>query len=226
MKLAVLFSGGKDSCLAMHKAMKDNQIVCLISLISKNKESYMFHTPNIEITKAQAEAIGLPLIEHETEGEKEEELKDLKEAIKKAKEEYNIEGIVTGAIGSVYQASRIQKICNELGLECVNPLWQKDQIELLNEIVDKKFEVIISGVFAYPLGKELLGKKIDGNVIAKLKEMQEKYEINPAGEGGEIETTVLDAPFFKKKIEVADYEISYKNNSGVFIIKNIKILEK
>jgi diphthine-ammonia ligase len=226
MKLAILFSGGKDSCLAMQREMEDNHIVCLISLISKNKESYMFHTPNIEITKAQAEAIGLPLIEHETEGEKEEELKDLKKAIINAKEKYKIEGIVTGAIRSVYQASRIQKICDEIGLDCVNPLWQKDQIGLLNEIVEKKFEAIISGVFAYPLGIELLGKKIDTKVIATLKEMQEKYGINPAGEGGEIETTVLDAPFFKKKIEVVDYEISYKNNSGVFIIKNIKILEK
>ncbi|MFH1211101.1 MAG: diphthine--ammonia ligase [archaeon] len=226
MRLAVLFSGGKDSCLAMQKAMEENKIVCLISLISKNKESYMFHTPNIEITKAQAEAIGLPLIEHRTEGEKEEELKDLEDAIKKAKEKYDIEGIVTGAIRSVYQASRIQKICDELGLECVNPLWQKDQIGLLNEIVKNKFEVIISGVFAYPLGKELLGKKIDEGIIAKLKEMQEKYEINPAGEGGEIETTVLDAPFFKKKIEVKDYKINYEKNSGTFEIKEIRMIKK
>ncbi len=226
MKLAVLFSGGKDSCLAMHKAMEQHEVICLISIISKNKESYMFHTPNINITEAQAEAIGLPILIQETEGEKEEELKDLKEAIKKAKEKYKIEGIVTGAIRSVYQASRIQKLCKELDLECINPLWQKDQIELLNEIIKNKFEVIISGVFAYPLGKELLGKKIDTNIITKLKEMQEKYEINPAGEGGEIETTVLDAPFFKKKIEVVDHKINYEKNSGTFEIKEIRMIKK
>ncbi len=226
MKLAVLFSGGKDSCLAMLKAKELHEVVCLVTLISKNPESYMFHVPNIKITKAQAEAMELPLIQKTTEGKKEEELKDLKEAIKKAREEYKIEGVVTGAIRSTYQASRIEKICKELDLECINPLWKRDQIELLNEIVKNKFEVIISGVFAYPLGKELLGKKIDTDTIKKLKELQKKYEINPAGEGGELETTVLDAPFFKKKIEVVDHETSYENNSGVYEIKEIRFLKK
>lgn len=226
MKVAVLFSGGKDSCLALLKAKEEHEIACLVSIISKNPESYMFHTPNINRTKAQAEAIGLPLIQEETEGRKEEELEDLKKAIERAKKEYKIEGIVTGAIRSTYQASRVENICKELDLECINPLWQKDQIELLNEIVKNKFEVIISGVFAYPLGKELLGKKIDQKIIQRLKELQEKYEINPAGEGGEIETTVLDAPFFKKKIEVLDYKINYENNSGTFEIKEIRLVKK
>lgn len=226
MKLGVLFSGGKDSCLALSKAMKEHNIVCLISIFSENKESYMFHTPNIEITKLQAEAIGLPIIIIKTKGEKEKELKDLKKAIKKASKEYKIEGIVTGALRSVYQASRIEKICRELDLKCLNPLWLMDQIELLKEIVKLKIKAIISGVFAYPLEKEMLGKKIDDKIIKKMAEMQEKYKINPAGEGGEIETTVLDAPFFKKRIVITDSEIRYHNYSGTFEIKKAKLVKK
>jgi len=226
MKLGVLFSGGKDSCYALYKAMKGNEIACLISILSRNKESYMFHTPNIEITKLQSEAIGIPLIQKATEGKKEEELEDLKEAIKEAKQEYKIEGIVTGALASVYQASRIQKICDELKIKCVNPLWQMPQEELLKQLLENNFKVIIVGVFAEHLDKSWLGKGLDKETVNKLIELKQKYKINPAGEGGEIETTVIDAPFFKKRIEITDSEIKSDNNSGIFIIKKAKLVKK
>ena len=223
MKLAVLFSGGKDSCLAMHKAMQKEEVVCLLTVVSKNPESFMFHTPNIHLTEKQAEAIGLPIVSVVTEGEKEEELKELKEVIRKAKDEFGIKGVVTGTIESVYQATRIQKICDSLGLWCFNPLWQKNQEEVLKELVENGFEVLITGVFAEPFGREWLGKRIDKEVVKKLVETE---GINPAGEGGEIETTVLDAPFFRKKVEVKDYEIKYKMNSGVMEIKKVKLVKK
>jgi len=226
MKLAVLFSGGKDSCFAMFKAMKENEIACLISIFSENKESYMFHVPNIWIVEKQAEAAGIPLLKFRTKGEKEAELEDLKKAFSEAKKRFKIEGIVTGAIMSAYQATRIQKLCKEIGLKCINPLWHKNQIELLEEMIKNKFKIIISGVFAYPLGKELLGTQINESVIKQLAELEKKYKINPAGEGGEIETTVLDCPFFRKKVEIIDSETEYENYSGVYRIKNAKLVEK
>ena len=68
MKLGVLFSGGKDSTLALHKAAEKEEVTCLITLRSRNPESYMFHTPNIDLTALQAEALGLPLVTKGTEG--------------------------------------------------------------------------------------------------------------------------------------------------------------
>ncbi len=226
MKIGVLFSGGKDSCLALSKTMKEHEIACLISIISENEESFMFHTPNIHITKMQAEAIGIPLISVTTEGKKEDELEDLEKAVEKAKKKYAVEGIVTGAVRSIYQSSRIQRICKNLDLWCFNPLWLMDEIELLNQVVDNGIKAIISGVFAFPLEKEMLGKIIDKEMIKKLKILKEKYSINPAGEGGELETTVLDAPLFKKRIEIDDFEIKYENYSGVFEITKAKLIEK
>jgi ABC transporter with metal-binding/Fe-S-binding domain ATP-binding protein len=226
MRIGVLFSGGKDSIYALFKAMKEHKVVCLISIFSKNPESFMFHTPNIWITKMQSEAMEIPLIQKTTEGKKEEELEDLKKAIKEAKEIYKIEGIATGAVESVYQSKRIQKICDDLDLLCVNPLWKRDQVELLEEVIENKFKVIISGVFAYPLDEKWLGKEIDREIIEELVKLKEKYQISPSGEGGEIETTVLDAPFFKKRIDILDFEIKAKENSGVFIIKKAKLVEK
>jgi len=225
MRLGVLFSGGKDSTLALHKAA-EKEVVCLITVVSENKESYMFHTPNIDITALQAEALGLPLITKVTEGKPEEELKDLEDAIAQAVKRFKIEGVVTGAVESVYQAARIQQICNRLDLWCFNPLWKKNQKALLEEIVAKGFQAIISGVFAYPLDKRWLGKQIDEDLIEKLVALSKEYGLSPSGEGGEIETTVLDAPLFKKKIEVLDCKVEAKGNSGVFRIKQARLTEK
>ncbi len=205
----------------MYKSMKENDIVCLISIISKNKESYMFHTPNIELTKMQAECIGLPLIQKETEGEKETELSDLKDAIEDARDKFSIEGIVTGAVKSVYQTERIQKICDNVGLKCLNPLWHIDEEKFLKDLVSGGFKVMISGVFAYPLDRKWLGKIIDDEVIADLLKLREKYKVSPAGEGGEIETTVMDAPFFKKRLEIIDSKIHWKGDSGFMNIKAV-----
>jgi ABC transporter with metal-binding/Fe-S-binding domain ATP-binding protein len=226
MQLGVLFSGGKDSTLALHLAAEKEEVVCLITILSKNKESYMFHTPNIDITALQAEALGLPQITKTTEGEKEKELSDLEDAIAEAARKFQIEGVVTGAVESVYQAERVQRICNRLGLWCFNPLWKHDQKALLEELLKKQFKVIISGVFAYPLDEKWLGKQIDTQLIDRLADLQQKYGLSPSGEGGEIETTVLDAPLFKKKIDVLDYSIEAKGNSGVFRIKQARLVSK
>ncbi len=226
MKLGVLFSGGKDSTLALHLAAETDTVVCLITLVSKNKESYMFHTPNIDVTTLQAEALGLPMVSYATEGRKEEELADLEAAIAEAKNKYQLDGLVTGAVESVYQSSRIQRICDRLELKCINPLWKHNQKALLETLVQRKFKVIISGIFAYPLDESWLGKQIDTQIIERLVVLQGKYGISPSGEGGEIETTVLDAPLFKQKIEVLESAVEAKGNSGVYIIKRAQLIPK
>ena len=226
MQLGVLFSGGKDSTLALHLAQEKETVVCLITMVSKNPESYMYHTPNINMTVLQAEAMGLPLVSVVTEGKKEDELADLEHAIVEARNRFQIDGIVTGAVDSVYQASRVQRICNHLDMWCFNPLWKIDQRVLLQTIIEKKFKVIISGIFAYPLDEKWLGKQIDLQVVDRLMELQVQYGISPSGEGGEIETTVLDAPMFKKKIEILDSSVEAKGNCGIYKIKNSRLTEK
>lgn len=226
MRLGVLFSGGKDSTLALHLAAEKEEVACLITMISKNKESYMFHTPNIDEAVLQAEALGLPLVLVATDGQKEEELADLERAIAEAKTDFQIEGVVTGAVESVYQASRVQRICNRLDVWCLNPLWKHDQRALLETLVEKNFKVVISGIFAYPLNEKWLGKQIDQKMIARLVELQSQYGISPSGEGGEIETTVLDAPMFKKRLEILDSAIEARGNSGVYIIKQARLVPK
>lgn len=207
MKVALLFSGGKDSTFAGYLAKKYNhEIVCLVTIRSQNDDSFMFHTPSIAATEKQAEVMGVPIIVKRTKGEKEKELKDLEFAIKKAVRDYGVEGVVTGAVESVYQAVRVQKICDKLGIDCFNPLWQKNQFDILDELIKNNFEVIVTGVFAEGFDESWLGRKIDKSFIDDVKKLFEKYKINPAGEGGEFESFVLNCPIFEKGLEVSDSE--------------------
>ncbi len=227
MRLGVLFSGGKDSTFAMYKAMKENEIACLISVISENEDSYMFHTPNIHLCEIQAECIGLPLIKKITKGEKEKELKDLKDIISEAKKEFKIQGIVTGALASKYQAERIQKICDELNLKCVNPLWQMNQEDELRDIIKNKFKFVIIKISAYGFDKSWLGRVITNKDIDRLAEINKKIGINIAFEGGEAETLVIDGPIFKKKIKIIKADRIMENDfTGVYKIEKTKLVNK
>ncbi len=219
MKLAVLYSGGKDSNYAMYKAMQEHEVVCLVAIVSENPESYMFHTPNIGITKLQAEAIDLPLIEKATKGKKEAELEDLKQAIQEAKDKYAVEGVVTGAVASVYQSERIQKLCGELGLECINPLWHMNPEQLMRDIIKTGFEFILSSIAADGLDESWLGKTITDTDIDKLVELNKKIGIHVAFEGGEAESLTINGPIFKKKVIIKDAETKMENeNAGVYSI--------
>jgi diphthine-ammonia ligase len=226
VNLGVLFSGGKDSVFACYRAMEKNRVVCLITMVSENPASYMFHTPNIKQTNLQARAIGIPLLAWSTMGGKETELKDLRAAVHFAQTRFGIEGIVTGAIESVYQATRIQTICRDLDIWCFNPLWQINQIEYLRMLLLLDFKVIITGIFAYPFDASWVGAFLSEERIKKLEQLQEKYKINPSGEGGELETFVLDGPIFKKRIEIVKAFKSYENFRGHLIFDQMKLVDK
>ena len=225
-KLGVLFSGGKDSVFACRLAMEKNQVACLITLVSENPDSYMFHTPNIRHTDLQAKAMGIPQLTWPTRGIKEEELAELAEAIAAARQIYGIRGIVTGAIESVYQAARVQRICRDQDLWCYNPLWQTNQIDYLRRLLKENFSIIISGVFAYPFDASWLGAELTEERIQMLERLSQKYKINPSGEGGELETFVLDGPLFQKRIEIMKASQSYANYRGQFVIEEMQLVVK
>lgn len=224
---AVLFSGGKDSTYAAYLAKQQGyELSCLISVLSVNKESYMFHTPSIEKTKKQAEVMGIPLIIQKTKGEKEKELLDLEIVIKKAKDLYNINCIITGALYSNYQASRIKKICNNLELECFNPLWHKNEFEYWDELFENNFEIMIVGVASEGLDKKWLGRIINKDNFEELKKLKKKFQFHLAFEGGEAETFVLDCPLFKKKLNVVKGQEEWDGVSGRYSIEGIRLVKR
>jgi predicted ATP pyrophosphatase (TIGR00289 family) len=226
MRLAALVSGGKDSLYAVYLAGKEHEISYIVSIISENPESYMFHFPNARLVENQAELMQIPLMQKTTKGEKEEELTDLKEALGKIKSK--IDGVVSGATASNYQKTRIEKICRELNLRSVTPLWHKNPEKLLRDMVASGFDIIITAVAAPPLDESWLGREINEDCLGELIELNKFHGISILGEGGEFETFVLDCPLFKKKIKILESEKSWdeKTKSGVLNIKKIKLVNK
>ncbi|MBU2637715.1 MAG: diphthine--ammonia ligase [Nanoarchaeota archaeon] len=228
MKLGALFSSGKDSSYALYLMKKQGcEISCLITIKSKNKDSFMFHTPAIEMASLQSKAMGIPILFHETKGEKEIELKDLELAIKSAKGKYQIQGIITGALYSEYQSERISKIADKLGLKVFSPLWHKSQEEEMREIIKQGFEFILTSIAADGLDKSWLGRKITMEDVDKLVKINQKNGLNIAFEGGEAESLVLNAPFFKKRIVIEESKIQMENtNTGRLVIEKAELKEK
>lgn len=223
MRVAVLATGGKDSALALFKVLNEgHEVRNLVSMIPLREDSWMFHYPNIRLMDLFAEAVEIPLVKAETSGVKEEEVEDLKRLIEKL----DVDAVVSGAIASNYQKSRVEKICSELRLKCLMPLWNKNPIDILNEILNLKFDVVITGVYAYGFSKEWLGTKIKDVIIEALIELNKKYGVSLVGEGGEYETLVLDAPFFKRKIKIINAEKVWENQCGYFLIKKAKLGNK
>jgi diphthine-ammonia ligase len=223
MRVVTLVTGGKDSVLALHRAQKmGHKIIFLATMIPKRADSWMFHYPNIHLTDHLSRAVDIPLVTAETSGIKEKELKDLKKLLASL----DVEGVVSGAVASVYQKERIERICEELGFESVTPLWHQEPIDLLRELIDLKFQVIVVGVYAYGFDEGWLGREIDSAALEKLVELHEKYGISIVGEGGEYETLVLDAPFFKKRIQIVQSRTTYEEHSGVLVVKEAKLIDK
>ena len=216
MKVASLFSGGKDSVFSIYIAKQWGwDITHLVSIYPKKKDSWMFHNLNIDQTEKIAQALDIYHIKKVTEGKKEEEMLDLKEILK----DLDIDGIISGAIASEYQRTRIEKICHDLKIKSFTPLWHKNQTQIIKEQIKAGFKIMIVGVFAFGFDKNWLGKYIDNTCINDLILLAEKYKINVAGEGGEYETITLDGPIFKKKIIIDKFSIKWIRDSGFLTIE-------
>ncbi len=211
MKLAALVSGGKDSSFALFLALEEgHEVSDLVTIIPKNENSYMFHSANIHITGLISEACGIPLTSVVSSGEKEIELEDLKNALNLVK----VDGVIAGAIESEYQASRVRRICDELRLWMYAPLWHKEPEPLLREMIDC-MDIRMVKVAAAGLDESWLGRRFDGKLVEDLKGLHREYRIHIMGEGGEYETLVLDAPYYKKRINLLETKNCWMGDHGM-----------
>ncbi|MFH1522112.1 MAG: diphthine--ammonia ligase [archaeon] len=205
MKLAVLFSGGKDSCLALHKVLQEgHEVKYLLNVYPKNRDSFMFHRQDLKLLNAQVERLGIEMISVESEGVEEKELDDLKKLIGKVRGD--VEGIVVGGIASSYQGKRVKKICDEFDLKFVAPLWDYEPGKLWDELLEEKFEVVMIKISCDGIGKEWLGRIINRDNFGELRKLSERYKFRLDFEGGEAETAVLNMPEYSKRIEI-DFDV-------------------
>lgn len=211
MKLAALFSGGKDSTYAAHiMEMQGHTVSDLVSVIPSDMHSWLFHTPNLHLVPLMAEAMGKSLTTRESVGTEEDDLRALEEALSGLQ----VEGVITGALASDYQWDRINGVCERLGLPVYSPLWRKDQKMLMMDMVSSGLRSMIVGVSAEGLDGSWLGRFIDGHLLEELEIVAEGHGFNLSGEGGEYETLVIDSPMYGSPIEIVDTEIETSRDGG------------
>jgi diphthine-ammonia ligase len=203
MSWAALTSGGKDSMLACQKALDSGKNVeYLVTVRPRNRDSYMFHSANLDAVPVIAKVAGMEYVEITTAGNKEEELADLEAGLAVL----NIEGVTAGAVASVYQADRVKAITDRLGIELFTPLWHMDTEQLLREVAER-MDALIVVTAAEGLGPDFLGARINDALIARLKKVAARHRINLAGEGGEYESLTLNAPFYSRPVTYSTREI-------------------
>jgi diphthine-ammonia ligase len=224
LKVAVLFSGGKDSTYATWVAQHQGwDIATLISILPKNAESMMFHYPDVQWTKLLVQALELP---HHVLEVGNDELLSLKEGLAEIKQDLGINGVVTGAVASDYQRSRIDRICDDLALKSFVPLWHKDPRRLVADLKLLGLKIVMIGVGAGGLDESWLGKELTDDRWAMLETLSMKHGIHLTGEGGEYETLVIDAPMFKKRVQIVKGHNEWEGESGHYVIESAILRDK
>jgi ABC transporter with metal-binding/Fe-S-binding domain ATP-binding protein len=225
MKLASLFSGGKDSAYAIYIAKKQgHEIKCLLSVFPKSDESHLLHYPNIQWTKLQSESMNIPQLTITSNSDQtDDELILMESLLQTAKEKYQIEGLVHGGIKSNFQKDKFENICSKLNLIVVAPLWGTDPEEYMNELIDFNFDFILTAVSSDGLDDSWLGKVISKSDIVSLKSLSEKFGFNLNFEGGEAETFVINCPLFSSSIKINQSQKQWDGYRGRFEIVDAEL---
>lgn len=221
MRLASLYSGGKDSTFAMYLAEQmGHEIPYMVNIMPEDEASWIFHTPNLGIVPLMAESMGRELVTAPSTGTEEGDMEGLRSAL----EGLDIEGVVTGAVWSDYQWDRMNIVCGDLGLKVISPLWRKDQDMVMDELISSGIRAIIVGCYAEGLGEEWLGRELDREAVEELRGLRERYGISIMGEGGEYESLTLDSPMHSRPLEIKGYDKVWVKGSGTLNVTSAGLL--
>jgi ABC transporter with metal-binding/Fe-S-binding domain ATP-binding protein len=225
MKLAALFSGGKDSVYSIYLAkLQEHEIECLVSIFPKSDESHLLHHPNLKWTILQSESMKIPqLTMASTSDETKSELKVMEDLLVRAKNEYHIEGIVHGGIKSKFQKGKFETLCKKLNLQLISPLWDFEPQKYLANLISSNFIFIITSVSSGGLDDSWLGKQIGKKELDLLLTLSKKFGFNLDFEGGEAETFVINCPLFSNPIEIIKEEKSWDGYRGRFEILDARL---
>ena len=220
MNVAALVSGGKDSILALWCAQSDGwDVTHVVTVRPRVDDSYMFHAPNTRLGPLLAQAMGLAHVDVETAGEKERELDDLERALAAL----DVDGFVSGAVASEYQRTRLERIGHRLRLKSFTPLWHKSPEEILRTVAAPAWDVRFAAVAAEGLDGSWLGERLTPARVERLLALRARYGLHPAGEGGEFETLVLDAPCYRRPIEVARASTRWQRDAGAWHVEEARL---
>jgi uncharacterized protein (TIGR00290 family) len=203
MKVIASWSGGKDSCLAVHRAIQQgHQVATLLNFVSKKSKRCCFHGVEGKLMEAQSRLVGIPMIQKEVTDDMKMYEQEFKSAVGKIKQNEGIEGMVFGDIYLDEHYEWVKRVCGDLGIRAIEPLWGVPSADVVGEFVGLGFKAIVVSCQSKLFGREFVGRYVDEVFIRELAEKN----ICPCGENGEFHTLVVDGPLFSQRIEVEKAE--------------------
>lgn len=223
MRLASLYSGGKDSTFSLYlMEQSGHDIPYLVNIVPEDAASWIFHTPNLSVVPLMAESMGKELVTAKSSGTEEGDMEGLRNAL----DGLDVEGVVSGAIWSDYQWDRMNIVCGDLGLKLMAPLWRKDQDMLMDQFIDSGIRSMIVGCYAEGLGEEWLGRIIDRQAVDELKAIRARTGISIMGEGGEYESLTIDSPMHSHPLEIVSSEKDWSRQGGTMRVTSVRLSER
>ncbi|HUR25668.1 MAG TPA: diphthine--ammonia ligase [Candidatus Thermoplasmatota archaeon] len=206
MRVIALLSGGKDSVCAVETARGLGwDVAAALVLKPAQDDAWMFHTPNLGVVAGVADCLGLPLVEADVRSGKAEEVEDLQAAVQAAKDDLGLDGLVSGALASEYQRTRLDRIGHDVGLKSFAPLWHKEPRGYVDSLVAAGWDIRFSRTAADGVPTAWAGQRLDAAKVAAMAGHRSQPHV--AGEGGEYETLVLDAPCYRRRLVIEDARI-------------------
>jgi diphthine-ammonia ligase len=227
-----LFSGGKDSSWALYRALDRGLPVSRLLTVHPSADSYMYHVPATDLAGLAADSIGIELTEVESgdvgadlggsSARGDAEIEPLERALRTLDDDIRLAGVIAGAVESEFQTSRIEAMCDRLGIDLFAPLWQRDPHNLADAMAEAGFEIRVIQVAARGLDESWLGRTLDADAFCELDALHHEYGVHILGEGGEFETLVTDAPHMDRPIEF-DYETEWDGVRGRLRITDARL---
>jgi len=218
-----LFSGGKDSTYAAYTAVQRGwDLTHLLSVFPEDRDSMLFHVPNLHLTAMLADAMERPLVTETAKSGEDGEL----DALRRLFHRIDVDGVVVGAIASDYQHDRVNRVADETGLRVFAPLWRHDPRRLIRDYLAADFQILFSSVSAEGLDASWLGRRWDEGVVEDLLRLQRVHGVHPCGEGGEFETLVLDCPLFRQRLDIVRAEPQWDGTAGIWRVLEARLVPK
>ncbi|MBI1769661.1 MAG: diphthine--ammonia ligase [Bacteroidetes bacterium] len=217
-----LWTGGKDSCLALYEAeCLGYEIKSLITFIPPNPQ-FLAHP--LQVIKFQSEALHL---QHATIEITQPFNEGYKSAFRFLKERCDVSHVITGDIDEVSgHPNWVKELAASSDIEVLTPLWKRDRKEILATLIENNFKVIFSCAKEPWFSEDWLGTEFDTNTIERLYKISEETGLDLCGENGEYHSLVLDCPLFKQRIHIDDFSKEAKDVILYINIRKLSLINK
>lgn len=208
------WSGGKDSCFACYLAIKSGMA---ISRLVHFVREFNLHGVDPNIIRVQAELTGIPTIQRKVVNDNFE--LEFKDTVKGLMHE-GIRGMVFGDIYLEPHREWVERVCGELGIESIMPLWGINTEQLMTDFLAEGFTTIVVSGQEKLIDKQWIGTFIGKDFMDYLK----AKDLDVCGENGEYHTLVVDGPLFHGGIEIIEKEITCRDGHWFLSIKDFRVV--